>query len=133
MYNEIITHYWKRPPNKMAVKDADIRYWEENGLCGDSLEVFIKLDGNKIEDWGFEGNTSIITTACASVFWESIVWKTIEEIFTLDYWYMKKLIEEDVSPRRRNASVLGLLATRNALHDHLGDSIIDTFDDLIKE
>lgn len=130
MLNEIISHYGKNPPNKIWVKSADIRYWEENGLCWDSLEIFLKLEWDKIIEWGFEWNTSIITTACASVFWESIVWKTIHEILELDYNYMKEILWEDVSPRRKNASVLWLLATRNSIHEYLKDWKIDNFDDI---
>ena len=132
MFAEIISHYGKNPPNKLAVKGAQIRYWEENWLCWDSLEVFIKLEDTKIIQWGFEWNTSIITTACASVFWESIIWMDLEEILNLDYLYMKEILWEDVSPRRKNASVLGLLATRNAIHEYKKDSIIDNFEDIIK-
>ncbi|MCT4617514.1 MAG: iron-sulfur cluster assembly scaffold protein [Candidatus Gracilibacteria bacterium] len=131
MYNEIITHYGKNPSNKKKVKNADIRYWEDNGLCGDSLEVFIKLDGEKIIEWGFEGNTSIITTACASIFGEDVIGKTIPEVMTLGYKHIISLIKEEVSPRRKQASVLGILATRNALHEHLLDGKVDTFEDLL--
>jgi len=130
MLNDIISHYWKSPQNKISIKWADIRYWEENGLCWDSLEVFIKLEWDKIIDWWFEGNTSIITTACASLFWESIIWKNINEILELWYSYMKDLLWEDVSPRRKNASVLWLLATRNAIHEFLKDWKVDNFDDI---
>lgn len=131
MFNEIISHYWKNPPNKLAIKWADIRYWEENWLCWDSLEVFIKLEWESISDWAFEWNTSIITTACASAFWESIVWKTTDEVLNLGYSYMVETLWEDVSPRRKNASVLWLLATRNAIHEFKKDWKIDNFDDLI--
>ena len=80
------------------------------------------MQDQKIADWGFEGNTSIISTACASIFGESIIWKEVKEIFTLDYNYIKSLIGEDVSPRRKNASVLWVLATRNALRELQKDS-----------
>ena len=131
MYNEIITHYGKNPNNKKKVKNADIRYWEDNGLCGDSLEIFIKLDWEKIIEWGFEWNTSIITTACASIFWEDVIWKTIPEVLKLWYNHIKSLIKEDVSPRRKQASVLWILATRNAIHEYLLDWEVDNFEDLL--
>ena len=38
-----------------------------------------------------------------------------------------------VSERRKQASVLGLLTTRNAIHEYLKDGKKDTFDDLIIE
>ena len=37
-----------------------------------------------------------------------------------------------ISERRKMASVLGLLTTRNALHLYLQDGKKDTFDDVLK-
>jgi len=131
MYNETITFYSRTPPNKGVLEDFDISFWEENRTCWDDLKVYIKLNGEEIVDWGFEWDTAIITTACASIFWESIIWMKIEEIFELDYNYIEELIGMPVSDRRKNASVLWLLTTRNALHKYIKDGGKDTFDTLI--
>lgn len=56
----------------------------------------------------------------------------IEEVFTLGYNYIEELIEMPVSKRRKQASVLGLLTTRNALHKLLEDGKKDSFDDVIE-
>jgi len=116
MYNETIIYYSKNPTNKGKLDNFDIEFWEENRTCWDDLKVYLKIDDNKISDWSFEGDTAIITTACASVFGESIVGMTLEEVLTKDYNYITELIESEVSERRRNASVLWLLTTRNAIH-----------------
>lgn len=39
----------------------------------------------------------------------------------------------EVSPRRKRAAVIAMLATRNAIHEHLKDSKKDVFDDLIED
>ena len=81
MYNETITYYSKTPPNKGVLPEYDISFWEENRTCGDDLKVYIKLKDGCIEKWSFEGDTAIITTACASIFGESILGMKCEEIF----------------------------------------------------
>lgn len=131
MYNETIIYYSKNSPNKGELENADIEFWEENRTCWDDLKIYIKLKGNIIADWSFKGDTAIITTACASVFGESIIWMTLEEVLTKDYEYITELIESEVSERRRNASVLWLLTTRNWIHKYLNDGILDTFEDII--
>jgi hypothetical protein len=45
----------------------------------------------------------------------------LEEVLKLDYNYIVELIEDEVSDRRKNASVLALLTTRNAIHKYLDD------------
>lgn len=132
MYNDIITYYAKTPVNRWILDDFDIKLLEENRTCWDNLTVYIKIDNYIISNWSFTWDTSIITTACASIFWESIIWKTINEILELDYDYIEKLIWISISQRRKNAAVLWLLTTRNAIHQYLGDFKRDNFEDLIK-
>lgn len=133
MYNETIIYYSKKPQNRGVLDDFDIEFWEENRTCGDDLKVYMKIDSGKVIDWSFEWDTAIITTACASIFWESIVGMQLEEVLKLDYSYIVSLIEDEVSDRRKQASVLGLLTTRNAIHTYLKDGKLDTFDDVINK
>lgn len=130
MYNEIITFYSKTPVNKGKLEDYTIEHWQDNRTCWDDIKVYIKIENSIVKDWSFEWDTSIITTACSSIFWESIIWKNISKILKLDYNYIKELIEDDISPKRRKASVLWLLTTRNAIHKYLEDNIEDNFEDL---
>lgn len=131
MYNETITYYSKNPVNKWEMLNPSITHWEENSLCWDDLKVFIKIEDNKIIDWSFIWDTAIITTACASIFWESIIDMDINDVLLLWYNYIIELIEDEVSDRRKKAAVLWALTTRNAIHNYLWDWKLDTFDDLI--
>ncbi|MCH2188271.1 iron-sulfur cluster assembly scaffold protein [Candidatus Gracilibacteria bacterium] len=133
MYNEVITYYAKQAPNKQALEDYDIKHYEDNSICGDDLEVYLKISDGKITHFGFTGDTAIITTACASIFGESIIDMDLEEILTKDSLYIESLIEMPVSPRRKQASVLGLVTTRNAIHRYLNDGKKDEFEDVIVE
>lgn len=131
MYNETITFYSKTPPNKQALEDFTVKYYEDNNICWDDLEVFLKIEDNIIKAFGFTWETAIITTACASILGESIIGQNVSEVLKMDYKSIEELIEMEVSPRRRQASVLGLLTTRNAIHTYLKDGQKDEFDDII--
>lgn len=131
MYNETITYYSKNPFNKFEMEDSTITFLEENDICGDELTIYLKIEDNKIINWSFTWDTALITTACWWIFWESIIWKKLEEVLVLDYPYLVWLIEDEISDRRKKASVLALLATRNAIHKYLEDWIKDDFEDVI--
>lgn len=131
MYNEIITFYSKNSPNRGEMKNYTISRTQENLACGDDIEIFLKIEDWKIKDFSFEWDTSIISTACASIFWESIVWMTLEEVLSKKYSYIEELIWMEVSPRRKNASVLWMLVTINAIHEYLKDWVTLDFDDLM--
>lgn len=113
------------------MEGSDVDYFEENELCWDDLKVFLKIENNTIVNWSFTGDTAIITTACGWVYWESVIWMWLEKVLTLGYEYILELIEEEISDRRKKASVLALLTTRNAIHKYLWDGIVDDFEDVI--
>lgn len=123
MTNEIITYYSKTPPNKFEMQDYTIKNSEENRSCSDTMEVFLKIEDNNVKDWSFTWVTSIVTTACASVFWESIIWMELSEVLKKDYDYIVSLIWEEISPRRQKWAIFWLLATKNAIHKYLNDGI----------
>lgn len=111
--------------------DYTIKYAEENRSCADTIEVYLKIEDDKIVAWSFDWITSIITTATASIFWESIVWMSLPEVLEKDYTYVVELIWEEVSPRRQRAAVFWVLATRNAIHKYYWHDKLDELLDLI--
>lgn len=131
MYNETITFYSKTPPNKGELDNYTVKYFEDNNICWDDLEVYLLIEEGIVKQFSFSGDTAIITTACASILWESIIWASIYDVLEMDYKTIEDLIGMEVSPRRKQASVLGLLTTRNAIHEFLQDGVKDTFDDII--
>ncbi|MCK9272517.1 iron-sulfur cluster assembly scaffold protein [Candidatus Gracilibacteria bacterium] len=129
--SNLIQEYSKNPPNKFKMEDFTVNHFDESRLCGDTLEVFLKIENNKILDFSFIGETSIITTACASIFGESIIGLDISEILKFDFDYIKNLVG-DISPRRKYGATLGILATHNAIHKYLKDGITEDFSDVIE-
>lgn len=130
-FSQIITEYAQNPTNKFEMKDANISYKEESRSCWDNITIYLKIDSWEILDYSFSWDTSIVTTASASIFWEGIIGKKIEAILELNYEYMLELIWE-VSPRRKQVANLALLATRNAIHTYLKDWRVDDFSDVME-
>ncbi|MDD2916914.1 MAG: iron-sulfur cluster assembly scaffold protein [Candidatus Gracilibacteria bacterium] len=132
IYTETFLEYAKNPPNKGILESATIRHFEENRSCGDALEVFLRIDEmGVIQDFSFDGLTAIVTTACVSIFGEAIIGMNIQDVLDMTEMTVREMIGFEVSPRRRQASVLGLLATRNAIHEYLKDTITDDFSDVL--
>lgn len=130
-FSQIITEYATNPTNKFEMNDANISYKEESRSCWDNITIYLKIIDNEILDYSFTWDTSIVTTASASILWESIIGLKIEEILRLNYKYMLELIWE-VSPRRKQVANLALLATRNAIHTYLKDWRADDFSDVME-
>ncbi|MBS8121811.1 iron-sulfur cluster assembly scaffold protein [Candidatus Vampirococcus lugosii] len=126
----LIQDYSSNPVNNYEMKDFDISYQEGNPVCGDGINVFLKIENNKIKEFSFTGDTSMITTTAVSLLAEEIQGIDLQEILAWDLDFMREELGMQVSSRRNRAVLLGLLATRNAIHKYINDGKIDDFDDL---
>ena len=111
----LIEEYNKNPVNNFKMEDPTLVRHEGNFICGDDLTVYLKLDWDIIQQMSFDGNPSNITIAAASLLCELVEWVSIEEVITWDY---QTMIDNgfEVSPKRKRAAVITLLAIRNAYH-----------------
>lgn len=128
-FSGLVQAYYQNPVNNRKMHDATISHHEGNSVCGDDLTVYLKIENNKITDWSYDGMPSMITQAAASFFSELVVGKTLDEVLQMNEQVMK---DNDfiVSPRRKRASVIAILATRNAIHEYLNDNKEEAFEDI---
>ncbi len=128
----IIEEYTKNPLQNFALKEYTIKQHEGNFICWDDIVVYLVINDNKIQEYSFDGNCSNITTAAASFLSEFVIDTPISDILQRNYQTMVDRWFE-VSPRRKRAAVIAILAVRNAIHTYIKDWKIDTFDDLIED
>jgi nitrogen fixation NifU-like protein len=79
LYQEVILDHTKRPRNFRRLEDAQLKAQGMNPLCGDKVEVFIKMNGDVIEEVTFQGAGCSISTASASLMTQILKGKTIAE------------------------------------------------------
>ncbi len=129
---DLITQYYQNPINKRTMPNASVSRHEWNSICGDDITVFLNINNNQIIDRSYDGNTSMITTAAASFFSELIVGKTLEQALSMTY--ENTMIPEgfEVTPRRKRAGGIAILATRNAIHEFIGDGQHNVREDVVE-
>ena len=126
----LIQEYYKSNQFHRAMENFTVIKKIGNNVCGDSIEVFLKIEDATITDYSYAGEPSQITKAAAEFFGEYVIGMKIGEILTLDAdWVRGEGFE--VSHRRIRSSISAILATRNALHEYLNDGVIDEYEDLI--
>lgn len=79
LYQQVIMDHNKRPRNFRDMPEANHMAHGNNPLCGDALVVYVKLDGDVIEDVSFKGSGCAISMASASLMTESLKGKTLEQ------------------------------------------------------
>ena len=79
LYQEVILDHNRAPRNFGRMEPADHTAQGYNPLCGDRVQVYLKMDGDRIQEIAFDGSGCAISTASASVLTEILEGKTLEE------------------------------------------------------
>jgi nitrogen fixation protein NifU and related proteins len=78
LYQEVILDHNRRPRNFRTIEEG--RHAEGyNPLCGDRLTVYLKIQGDRIQDASFLGSGCAISKASASLMTDIVKGKTIAE------------------------------------------------------
>lgn len=80
IYREIILDHYRNPRNKGKIQNADVSIHDSNPLCGDEIDIHLKVEGNKITDIKFEGRGCAISQASASMLTEMVMDKELTSI-----------------------------------------------------
>jgi len=80
IYREIILDHYRNPRNKGKLSDADVTIHDSNPLCGDEIDIHLKVEEDKIKDIKFEGRGCAISQASASMLTEMILNKPLSSV-----------------------------------------------------
>lgn len=118
MYAEELISNYEHPSNKRKMKDATVSMKEENISCGDVVTIYMKLNGEKIEDVSFEGSGCVVSLGVASMLTEYLKGKTLPQLEKMGYQELLKVIGIDPGPVRMHCATLSLRALKEAAFAH---------------
>lgn len=118
-YSETLIDHFSNPRNAGAMEDADVEASVTNPVCGDSLRLFLRIDGDRIARASFLSSGCPASIATSSIATEMITGLLLDEA--------KALTREDFTeavgglPKSKvHCSVLAAAAVRNAVADWRG-------------
>jgi len=78
-YSEIVMDHFRNPRNVGTIEDADGVGMVGNPVCGDMMEMFIKVEGDRLADVKFRTFGCGAAVATSSITTEMVKGKTIAE------------------------------------------------------
>lgn len=109
LYREIIIEHYKNPSYRGQLDPNDISFADNNPLCGDHIEVNLRVDGDGIvSEACFNGHGCAISQASADLLIESIIGKSLEDIKRLNKQSILDLLGIELGPVRLKCALLSL-------------------------
>jgi nitrogen fixation NifU-like protein len=122
IYREIILDHYRNPRNKGRLTTPDVSVHDSNPLCGDEIDIHLKVDEDMIRDIKFEGRGCAISQASVSMLTEMVLDKPLTLV--------KDLAKEDIlenigltnlGPARIKCALLSLKVLKMAMIKYYTD------------
>ena len=145
IYHEMIIDYSRNPTNYETedqrkledsfFKNTDVIFHDSNPLCGDSIDIGMKIDDNKVTDIKFSGKGCAICMACSSVLTEITKGKSLDDVRKIEKNdILSELGLEQLQAVRIKCALLSLKVLKSALYTYLAKHLDDSQDvDKLKE
>jgi nitrogen fixation protein NifU and related proteins len=117
VYKENIIDHYRHPHNKHALAHADAHAKDMNPLCGDAIEVFVKLDGERVAAVTFQGKGCAISQAAMSMLTDELKGKTIAQVKVMSREDILGILNIPIGVVRMKCAMLGLRTTQKALEN----------------
>lgn len=83
LYQEVILDHYRRPRNRGTLAEPTGSASLRNPLCGDEVDVHVKLQDGKVSDVKFGGRGCSISQASASMMTDLVKGRTPDEVHAL--------------------------------------------------
>lgn len=122
IYREIILDHYRNPRNRGKISDADVCIHDSNPLCGDEIDIYLKVEAKKVKDVKFDGSGCAICMASASMLTEMVMDKPLASV--------KEVAKEDIleniglptlGPARIKCALLSLKVLKLAMVKYYAD------------
>ncbi len=114
LYSEIILDHYKNPHNYGKLDNPTISATEDNPLCGDDIQIDLKVENDKVTEVGFSGEGCAISQASTSMLSDKLIGMTLDEIKNFPNEEIYKMLGVQISPGRVKCALLGLVTAKKA-------------------
>jgi len=121
IYREVILDYYRNPRNFGKLDPHDIAAHDTNPLCGDEVDIEIRVGDGKISDIKFSGRGCAISQASASMLTELAKGKDLEWVKQVNKEDVFRMLgNPDLGVSRVKCALLGMKVLKEGVYGYLG-------------
>ena len=117
LYSNKVMEHFKNPHNVGEIENADGVGHVGNPVCGDLMELYIKIDNNTIVDAKFKTFGCGAAIATSSIVTDMVKGKSVEEALEISNRAVAEALD-GLPPVKMHCSVLAEEAIKSAIEDY---------------
>jgi nitrogen fixation NifU-like protein len=117
LYRETLLDHYRHPRGSGRLEPSDLKAEGENPLCGDQLELFLRVEDGRVSEAGFVGRGCAVSQAATSMLMERLVGMTLAEAKAFDKEQLLEELAIPLTPVRLKCALLGLETLKAALRE----------------
>jgi nitrogen fixation protein NifU and related proteins len=123
IYKETILDHYRHPRNYGDLPNASAHARDANNLCGDVIEMQVRVNAKVIDDVRFRGQGCAISMATASMLTEFSKGKPVSDVKKLGKEDLIKLLGANPGPARIECALLALDVLKTAISAGQGANV----------
>ena len=122
LYRAYILEHYRDPHNKGDLAHPDRFAVYANPLCGDRLQMGVRLEGDRVTEVSFNGTGCAISQAAASMLTDEMQDKTLAELADITKEDIFAMLGIAISPARQKCALLAWEVLRKGILNLDGSS-----------
>ncbi len=118
LYSEKVMEHFRNPRNVGEIENADGTGHVGNAVCGDIMELYLKVEDNIITDAKFKTFGCGAAIATSSMVTEMVIGKSVDEALSISNRAVAEALG-GLPPVKMHCSVLAEEALKSAIDDYL--------------
>jgi nitrogen fixation NifU-like protein len=102
IFRELILDHYRKPRNKGALEEPSVSVAMRNPLCGDEIELQVKIEDDRVTDVKFKGQGCSISLASTSMMTERLKGAPLDQAMALERRFLD-LMHGDESAKEDRA------------------------------
>jgi nitrogen fixation NifU-like protein len=91
LYREVVLEHAREPHHHGRLPSPTVAHRGNNPVCGDAIELSLRIEGDRLEEVAFVGEGCAISQAAASLLTDLLRGRTLEEVGRIEAAFKRML------------------------------------------
>lgn len=114
-YRDQLLDHYQHPRNFHPLSDATHHAHADNPLCGDDIDIFLKVTDDHVADISFQSQSCAVTMATASLLTEHLKNKSLDDLRTIHLDAILELLGTPLTATRQQCALVVVTAIHKAI------------------